>query len=143
MTAAAESYAAPARYTLNIARLQRGMLWLCGFSGFVVFIEPSPYEGVLAIAMALFAVTGLRLTATHVPLIALIFFYQLGACISLVQVIDRPDTLVWTLTGIYLALTGIFYSLAVVEDTDGRLHALLQGYIIGAVICALIGIPAY
>lgn len=143
MTAAAESLPRPARYTLSVAKLQRGMLWLCGFSGFVVFIEPSPYEGVLAIVMALFAITGLRITASHVPLIVLIFFYQLGACISLVQVVDRPDTVTWTLTGIYLALTGIFYSLAVVEDTDGRLHALLQGYIIGAVICALIGIPAY
>ncbi|HVV95374.1 MAG TPA: O-antigen ligase family protein [Hyphomicrobiales bacterium] len=142
MTAVAEIDARP-RYTVSIARLQRGMMWLCGFSGFVVFIEPSPYEAVLALAMALFVATGLRLTATHVPLIVLIFFYQLGACITLVQVIDKPDTLTWTLTGIYLALTGIFYALVIAEDTDGRLRALLQGYVVGAVICALIGIPAY
>jgi hypothetical protein len=143
VTAATHYAEAPARYAVSVAGLERGMLWLCGFSGFIVFIEPSPYEAVLGLAMVLFTVLGLRLTAAHVPLIALIFFYQLGACMSYVQVVDRPDTLTWTLTGIYLAITGIFYALVVTEDTDGRLRALLNGYIVGAVICALIGIPAY
>jgi hypothetical protein len=140
---AAPTAAPPLRLAVDVRTLERAMLWLCGFSGFVVFIEPSPYEGVLAVAMMLFAITGLRIGAAHAPLILLIFFYQLGACISYQQVVDKPDTLTWVLTGIYLAVTGIFYALVITEDTEGRLHALMRGYVVGAVICAAIAVPAY
>jgi hypothetical protein len=140
---AAPAAAAPPRLVVSVQALERAMLWLCGFAGFVVFIEPSPYEAVLALAMLLFAVTGLRIGAAHVPLIVLIFFYQLGACFSYQQVVDKPETLTWLLTGIYLALTGIFYALVVTDDTEGRLRALMGGYVAGAVICAAIALPAY
>ena len=46
---AARQAAAPARFSGRaVQRFQNGLLRLLGFSGAVVFIEPSPYEMLLA-----------------------------------------------------------------------------------------------
>ena len=52
------------------SRCALGLLWLIGFAGAFVFIEPSPYEIVGIIAIFLFALTGLTLRPALVPLVA-------------------------------------------------------------------------
>ncbi len=44
----------------------------CGCSGFssgIVFYEPAPYEFLLMLAIGVFALTGLKIRAAHVPLL--------------------------------------------------------------------------
>ena len=58
MTNAAAAMVASPR--LSIETLRGLLLWLMGFAGAFVFIEPSPYEIVGALAIAIFALTGLK-----------------------------------------------------------------------------------
>jgi hypothetical protein len=136
------SPAAPGRYVVSAEGLRRGLLWLVGFSGAFVLWEPAPYEGFLLVAMLAFG-SSLRLSGFFIPLIALLFFYHLGAGMAFVQVAGLPDTLTWTLTGIFLAIGSIFFALAMRDETEPRLDALLRGYLLGAVITSLVGILAY
>src|SRR3984893_14685154 len=52
--------------------LRACLLWLPGFSGALVFIEPSPYEYVATFTVLLFALTGMSLRGAIVPLIVLL-----------------------------------------------------------------------
>ena len=74
-SAAATMVASP---RLSIEALRGGLLWLMGFAGAFVFIEPSPYEIVGALAIVIFALTGLKLRAPLVPLILLLLLLNLG-----------------------------------------------------------------
>ena len=44
------------------------LLWLMGFAGAFVFIEPSPYEIVALVSMALIGLTGWSLRGALMPL---------------------------------------------------------------------------
>ena len=46
---------------LSTESLRGALLWLIGFAGAFVFIEPSPYEIVGVITIVLFALSGLSL----------------------------------------------------------------------------------
>lgn len=142
-TTTAGAAAGGARYTVSIAATERAMLWLTGAVSGIVFIEPSPYEFCVILLMGAFALRGLRLTTIHVPLILLLFAYHVGTAITLVPVLDRDNTLMWTLTGIFLGITTVFFASLMTENTSQRLDPLLRGYIVGAVIASLVGILAY
>ncbi len=44
----------------SVERLRGALLWLTGFAGAVVFMEPSPYEVASLLTIFVFALTGLR-----------------------------------------------------------------------------------
>src|SRR5690606_30145207 len=67
----APPYGGNATVPAGIARLQLAVLWLVGFSGAFVRFEPAPYEFIMALAIVLFAVSGLKLRPAHVPLLVL------------------------------------------------------------------------
>ena len=54
---APETYAPPLRR--SVERLRGALLWLTGFAGAIVFMEPSPYEVTSLLTIIVFAVTGL------------------------------------------------------------------------------------
>ena len=74
MAAVLATYApAPGAPALGSAeRLRGAMLWLTGFAGAFVLVEPSPYEAVGLAAMVVFALTGLTLRPALAPLIVLL-----------------------------------------------------------------------
>lgn len=127
----------------GVARLQLGMLWLVGFSGAFVRFEPSPYEAIVPLAMLLFAVSGLKLRAGHVPLIMLMIATTVAYGISVVPVLDREDTLQWSAVSSFLAVSSIFFACMLAVDTERRLRALLAGYIASAVVASIIAIAAW
>ena len=51
------------RFTASVERLRGALLWLTGFAGAFVFVEPSPYEVASLLTMIVFAITGLVLAA--------------------------------------------------------------------------------
>jgi len=127
----------------GLARLERGVLWLVGFSGGFVLVEPAPYEFVVAIAfLALFA-TGLRLCAVHVPLLILLIVYCSGYTIGVMPVLSLPGTAAWMATSCYMSVTALFFALAMGSDTQARLDALVKGYIAVAVLVSIFGIITY
>jgi hypothetical protein len=127
----------------TLTRLQRGLMWLVGVSGGVVFIEPAPYEFLVILAMVVFAATGLSLRAAHLPLIFLLIAYNAGYLIGVVPVATLPDTVQWTAVSMFISITTLFFALALVDDTERRLDLLLKGYLFIAIVVSIFGIITY
>jgi hypothetical protein len=143
------AYAASAGSTLapvtapGIIALQRALVWLVGACGAIVFIEPSPYEIATLLATIVFFATGMRMRLVYMPLLLLLFLLNVGYSISAVAVMDQPNVANWIATSWYMAVTVVFFALAVAEDTERRLDMLRRGLIFGAMIAAVAGIAGY
>jgi O-Antigen ligase len=135
--------AQPAWTAPGIRSLQLKMLWLVGASGSIVFIEPSPYEVAIVMAVALFLVTGLRLALPLLVPFALLIGINLGYSIGAMELFDDTVVLTWILTSWYMAIAAMFFALVMSVDTADRIDALARGYLVGAVIAALAGIAGY
>ena len=124
--------------------LLRGLLlWLIGFSGAFVFIEPSPYEIVGLITIFLFAVTGLSLSAALAPLVLLLVLLNIGYASAVVQVSDQGKPVIWVMVSAFLAVTAVFYAAMLATNTQHRLDLLMRGYLAAALIASLVAVAAY
>ena len=122
------------------AALQRALVWLVGASGAIVFIEPSPYELVTLAAAIIFFATGLRLRLVFMPLLLLLFLLNVGYTIGAIPFLDQSEVASWIATSWYMAVTVMFFAMAMSEDTAARLDMLRRGLIVGGLIAAMAGI---
>jgi hypothetical protein len=144
LSLASEPVACPTgNLLISLERVRLGMLWLLGFSSGIVFYEPAPYEFLLILAIGVFALTGLKIRAAHIPLLILMIGTVIAYAIGVLPVANREGTVKWTVVSIFLAVSSLFFALALAENTEGRLKALTAGYIAGAVLVSLIGIAAW
>src|SRR5215467_10037381 len=128
---------------ISIETLRGALLWLMGFAGAFVFIEPSPYEIVGALAIAIFALTGLKLRAPLVPLILLLLLLNLGYATAMLQVVDQSKVVTWVLVSAYLALTAVVYAAMLGANTQARLDWLMRGCLAAGLVASLVAIAAY
>jgi hypothetical protein len=129
--------------TVSTESMRGRLLWLMGFAGAFVFIEPSPYEIVGLAAMVLIGLTGWSLRPALVPLALILILLNIGYAIAVVQVADEQKAVTWVLISIFLAITTIFYAAVLSTNTQARLDYLLRGYMAAALVAALAGIVAY
>jgi O-antigen ligase/polysaccharide polymerase Wzy-like membrane protein len=141
--AIAISPAAVASPRIATEKLRGALLWLIGFSGAFVFIEPSPYEIVGVVAIMLFALTGLSLRPALAPLVLLLILLNVGYAISVVQVSDQTKPVTWVFVSAFLAGTAIFYAGVVGVNTQWRLELLMRGYIAAALIASVAAVGGY
>jgi hypothetical protein len=135
---------APARsLTIPTESLRGLLLWLMGFAGAFVFVEPSPYEIVGLASIVLIGLTGLSLRPALMPLALTLIFLNLGYAIAVVQVADEQKAVTWVWISMFLAVTAVFYAAVLSTNTQARLRHLLRGYMASALIAALAGIIAY
>ena len=123
--------------------LQRGCLWFLAAVSPFVFIEPSPYEFAFLVVLVIFIGTGLRFAPAALSLVAILGVLNLGYTIGAINLFEKQEVLYWVLTSWYLALTAIFFALALSENTQERLDALLRGYRFAAVVVSLLAIAGY
>ena len=140
-TEAARTHAPGLQFSLEA--LRGALLWLTGFFGAFVFIEPSPYEIASLLAIIAFAVTGLSLTPAVMPLAALLLLYNAGFAIAVVPVLDRPKALLWVLVSCYLSLTALFFAAMLGRNTAARVRLLLRGTTSAAGLSAIVAIVGY
>jgi hypothetical protein len=119
------------------------LLWLMGFAGAFVFVEPSPYEIVALVSMVLIGVTGWSLRGALMPLALILILLNLGYAIAVVQVAGEQKPVTWVLISIFLAATAVFYAGILSTNPQARLDRLLGGYTAAAVIAAAAGIVGY
>jgi len=141
--ATAEGSLASATAAPGVLALQRALVWLVGASGAIVFIEPSPYELVTLMAIVLFFATGLRLRLAFMPLLLLLVALNIGYSVGAVALFDDSTVASWIATSWYMAITVIFFAMALAEDTAARLDMLRRGLVTGAMIAALAAIGGY
>ena len=144
VTADGRAPAGPLPARISVERLRAGLLWLTGFSGAFVFIEPSPYEYASLLALFVFAATGLVLRAGLLPLAFLLALYNIGFSIAVVAVpmLDAAKTALWVLTSWYLAATAVFFA-AVIADEPRHLTPIMRGTMLAAAVAALAAILGY
>ena len=128
---------------LTRERLREGFVWVAIASSFFVMFEPAAYDLLIIGSLALFAFTGLRLPRALMPFLLLVILYQLGAVLTLTKVYDRPETLKWTIVGIFLAVTGVFYSLFLADRTEIRARLIANAWVVAGVISGGLAIVGY
>src|SRR5262245_56793086 len=128
---------------LSVETLRGALLWLMGFAGAFVFIEPSPYEIVGVLAIGAFAITGLTLRAPLVPLILLLILLNVGYATAMLQVVDQSKVIIWVVVSAYLAATAIVYAAMLAANTQARLTYLMRGCLAAGLVAALVRIAAY
>jgi hypothetical protein len=143
LSEAALVYRSPRPLHISAARLQRALLWLLVFSGFLVIIEPSPYEVMFTFTATLFAVTGLTLDRRLTPLILLVCLYNLGGAFSLIPFITEKEPLTFTVVSFYLGVTSFFFAALMLHDTQQRLETIGHAWIWAGVIAAIAGMIGY
>jgi hypothetical protein len=129
--------------TVSTEKVRGLLLWLMGFAGAFVFIEPSPYEIVGLMSIFLFGLSGLSLRAALMPLSLMLIVLNIGYAIAVVQVAGETKPVTWVLVSVFLAVTAVFYAAMLGANTQARLTYLLRGYIAAALIAALAGMIAY
>ncbi len=129
--------------TPRLLASQRLLVWLAAASVAIVFIEPSPYEIVTLGAAVLFCATGARMRLVLVPLFLLLILVNIGYSIGAIPFYDKPEVVNWIATSWYMAVTVMFFAIAISEDTEARLDMLRRGLIVGAMIAALCGVAGY
>jgi hypothetical protein len=129
---------------LPLERLRLLLLWLTGFSGAYVFMEPSPYEVVSLLTMLVFAVTGLALRSALMPLLLLLVLYNIGFSLAVVPLLGgETKTVTWVAVSWYMATTAVFFAAMLGTNTQARLNALVRGYMFAAIVTSFIAILAY
>jgi hypothetical protein len=142
-------------YVLSTARLQNLAVWLLFASGFLVFIEPAPFEIFFAIATLIFLLTGLKLSLFFVPLIILLVVYNIGGALSLAQntlgsriTFTGLTTLgvqaTWfIIISVYMAVMGIVCACIFSENVQERLRVMRNGYVLAGCMASIFGIVGY
>jgi len=124
-------------------RLRILLLWLTGASSAIVFIEPSPYELISLLTIIVFALSGLTLSLTLMPLAFLLVLINIGYSLSAGAVIGEQGVITWLMTSWYLALTAVFFAAMLGANTQARLDALTRGCIVAGIIASLVAIVGY
>jgi O-antigen ligase len=128
---------------ISLERMRGGLLWLVGFSGAFVFVEPSPYEVFALLAIVGFVITGLAISAAVMPMVVLLILLNVGFSIAVVPVLNEPRTLTWVLVSWYLAVTAVFFAAMLGQNTEQRLGLLVRGYSMAAVVAATAAVAGY
>ena len=118
-------------------------LGLTIFSGFVAFIEPSPYDFGMLVVMPLWFIGGFRIARAHLVLFGLVFVYAIGGFLSLIPYWNERDPVGYMLTSTYVFATAVFFALFFAERTHARAAIVLNAYAASCVIAALCGIAGY
>src|SRR5437588_12821529 len=127
----------------SVERLRGALLWLTGFAGAIVFMEPSPYEVVSLLTIIVFVVTGLSLRPALMPLIVLLLLYNTGFSLAVVQVSSDSKPILWVLVSWYLCAGAIFFAAVLQTNTAERLSMLMRGTVMAAALSSVIAILSY
>jgi hypothetical protein len=73
----------------------------------------------------------------------MLFLVNIGYTICAANLMNQSRIVTWIMTSWYMAITAIFFAMAVAQDTSARLDFLRRGLIFGALIASLAGIAGY
>jgi hypothetical protein len=142
-TLPADGIASLPRRVLPTRLLQTFTIWLLFASSFLVIIEPAPFEIVFGLMLAVFMLTGLRISVMFLPMIALLILYNLGGGMSLMQVADETRAIWFIAISVYMAVMGIIVAAVFSEDVARRLAAMKAGYVFAGCIASIAGVMGY
>jgi hypothetical protein len=128
---------------ISLEQVQAASVWLMMVSSFFVSIEPAPCDLLFIVACCLFAVSGLRISVMVVPMILYLLLYNFGGFLSYLAVSPDEKAGLFIITSTYMAISAVFFAFYVAPDPVRRMAVFGNGYVIGAVIAAVIAIAGY
>jgi hypothetical protein len=128
---------------LAIESVQRFFLWLMLASGFVVVIEPAPYEVLFAVSLLLFLAGGMQVSMVFGPMIAFLALYNIGGFLSVMPILHDAKAKMFVYISVYVAITAIFFAMTVLRAPMPILAVIRSGWIFAGVIAAINGMIGY
>ena len=128
------------RYLLNLAaKAAIGLAVL--LAGFVKF-EPAPYELYMVALIPMWALFGLRLSASIMPLIVCLVRFNVGGLLSMLVMDKLYDTPLYLAVSLFLAFSAIFYA-AVIRQMPDILRTIMVAWATAGVVTSLLGIAGF
>ncbi|MDX1716489.1 MAG: O-antigen ligase domain-containing protein [Anderseniella sp.] len=128
---------------LSMALVQRAVLWLMIASGFVVSIEPAPYEVLFVLTLVVFFAGGMRVSIVFAPLIVFLSLYNIGGFLSVMPIIYDSTARMFVIVSVYMAVTAIFFAMAVLRDPMRILAVMRNAWVFAALIASINGMIGY
>ena len=110
-------------------------------TGYVIN-EPAPYELLMVVMIAVWALFGLRISRTAAPLLVILVIFNCGAMISMTQMADISEAKIYIFVSLFLSLTAVFFA-AVIERDHSLLPVIFRAYTAAAVFTSVLGILGY
>ena len=132
------------RGLLPLEAVQRAALWLLVASGWLVIIEPAPYEFLFLFTLVLFLPSGLLVSAHAAPLILFLALFNIGGFMSAMQVeFQTKKAVTFVLVSAYMAVMSVFYAFATARDPQRIVPLIRSAWIAAAVIASINGMIGY
>lgn len=126
-----------------LAGLRSFVLALFVFSGFVVFIEPSPYEATFTVALAVFLVTGMSLHRALSPMVLTLVVFNVAGLLALIPLLHDGRAVTFIAVSAYLALQAIFFASIVTTAPLRVLETIRNAYVWAGVMASLAAIAGF
>lgn len=124
-------------------RILRFVLFITILSSAVVFIQPSPYEGLVGLLAIVYLIRGDAINRRVLPFIWLTLIWSLGGTLSVLPVLNHPDAVKAFGISIYLAVTGVLFACLFAQESEHRLSVMRNAYILTAVLSSIFGTAEY
>ncbi len=120
------------------------MLWLFVASGWLVVIEPAPYEYLFPLVFLAFLPGGLAASLLVAPMILFLSLYNAGGFLSALQVSHgAADSYMFVAISSYMAITAMFFAFATTARAEETARVVRSAWVVAGVIAAINGLIGY
>jgi O-antigen ligase len=133
----------PHRVTITYQGLVDAVFAVFIFSGMIAYVEPSPYDLLVFLAIPIWFLGGFRIHRIQIVILFLWCIFEISSFLALLPYWDEADPRKYQFTSFYLFLTVICFTLFFGERTIERANVCLKAYTLGAVIAAILGVLSY
>jgi hypothetical protein len=140
---ASQPWSRPGDFAWVQGRLLHIVLFLTILSSPLVFIEPSPYEAMMAVLALATIIVGASVDRKIVPLILLLLVWNTGLLLALMPILYDSLAVTYSAISIYLAVNSIIFAMLVSTHCEQRMATIRTAYILAAVIAAGLGTAGY
>lgn len=127
------------------AKLVSALLFLTILVSPLVFIEPAPYEFLVAILGAACVLARVPFDRRLLPLLILLVIWNVGGAIALTGVLDGERAVRYAAISVFMAASAVIFACLFSEDrvNIARLQLMRRTYIVAAFAVAVIGSLGY
>jgi hypothetical protein len=120
-------------------RLLNFVLFITVLASSVVFIEPSPHDGLIFLLLLLCVTAHVGFDRKLVPLLFLLSVWLVGGSLSLIQVGDQEKPVQYLGTSFYLSIAAVTFACLFSEGNLLRLTIMRRAYILAALLATAAG----
>jgi len=123
--------------------IRRWVLWSWLAVSAFQSIEPSPYEFMFALAALAYFPGAVLFDRSMAPMILATAVYTAAGFLALTPYVDIPVSVSFTFITLYISLTMLLFAGIVAERPEARMQSIRSGYVVAAIVAALLGILGY